>query len=519
MSRLSRRDILKLSAALAGGAALSSVRPLSHWARGLAQTTGKPNFIVLVLDAMSARNLSLLGYTRPTTPALERFSQGCTVYHNHYAGGNFTSSGTATIFTGLYPWTHRALTLGGIVARSLERKNIFNFLGEDYTRVGFSHNQLVHLLLGQFSRDLDVLLDRTSFSIQKNVPTPEDHLVNDLALGYYTFADFLGASEFYLNPGSLSLGLADMFSYKKSEIKATPNYPRGYPYSYHTYFRIEDVLAGLAKTIKGLAANPSPFFTYFHLLPPHSPYNPKRDFIEPFINDGITFPVKPEHPLAVLDKAPDKLDRLRMFYDSFVTNVDYEVGRFIHGLEKTGILDSSYLIITSDHGELFERGDYGHGSPLMYEPVVHVPLIIHAPGQTERRDVHSLTSNTDLLPTILSLAGREIPSSTEGRLLPGLGGTEDAERSVFTVYAKENSSFLPLDTSVMSMRKGEHQLIYYRGYPGYDDRMELYDLENDAEEMQDLSEKDIATAKRMREELLDMASAADRPYQRRKQGS
>ena len=515
MSQLSRRDILKLSAALLGGAALSTFKPLSNLARQL-DKGARPNFIVLVLDAMSARNLSALGYGRPTTPALERFASQSTVYHNHYAGGNFTTPGTSTLLTGLYPWTHRAIDISGMVSRSVEKNNIFALLGSEYTRVAFTQNQLAYILLGQFSPDVDQLMSRTSFILRQNVPMPEEKFTNDPSVAYYAFNDFLNASEFYVNPASVSLGLIDMLSFKHAEIKSAPGYPRGYPYNYHTYFRIEDVLAGLAGFLRGLDANPSPFFTYFHLLPPHEPYNPRREFIDPFLQDGFTVPAKPHHPLATFSRDDEKLSRLRLVYDSFISNIDYELDRFIRALEKHGVLDSSYLIITSDHGELFERGEYGHGTALVYDPVAHVPLMIHAPGQTTRRDVHTLTSNTDLLPTILSLAGREIPSLVEGRLLPGLGGEEDSDRSVFTVFAKENSAFLPLNKSVMSMRKDDHQLLYYRGYPGYDDRAELYHLGEDPEELRDLSSDDSVTTARMKEELLDLANTADAPYRRKK---
>lgn len=514
MSHLSRRDVLKLSAALLGGAILSSVRPLSNSAHSLGQT-GKPNFIVLVLDAMSARNLSLIGYPRRTTAALEKFSQRSTVYHNHYAGGNFTTPGTATIFTGVYPWTHRALNLNGLVARSVERNNIFNFLGAEYTRVGFSQNQLAYLLLAQIVRDMDLLLDRNSFSLHQNRTLLEDELTNDPVVGYFAVGDFLGQRRAG-NPGSVSLELANIIFQNHERTEATSDYPRGYPFGYRSQFRIEDVLGGLQKIVQDLALRQSPFFSYFHLLPPHSPYNPREEFIQPFMQDGMKLPQKPMHPLTAPSLPSAKLDRVRLLYDSFVSNVDYEVGNFIAGLESAGILDSTCLIITSDHGEMFERGFYGHGSPLMYDPVNHIPLIVHMPGQMERRDVYSLTSNADLLPTILSLAGREIPSSVEGRILPGLGGTEDADRSVFTVYARDNSSFLPLKTSVLSARKNDYHIIHYRGYPGYDDRQELYHLGEDPDELRDLATEDPVTVKRLLEELLDLANQADTPYHRKR---
>lgn len=515
MSQLSRRDILKLSAALLGGAAIASVKPLSKLARGFG-ISERPNFIILVLDAMSARNLSTLGYGRPTTPALEKFASRSTVYHNHYAGGNFTTPGTSTILTGLYPWTHRAISINGMVSRSVEKNNIFSLLGSEYTRVAFTQNQLAYILLGQFSQDVDTLVSRTAFTLQQNVPMPEEAFVNDPSMAYYVFNDFLNASEFYVNPASVSLGLIDMLSFKRSEIKSAPGYPRGYPYNYHTYFRIQDVLAGLAGLIRDLDASPSPFFTYFHLLPPHEPYNPRREFIDPFLDDGFTVPSKPRHPLVTFSRDEEKISNLRLVYDSFIANVDHEVDRFIRTLEKQGILDTTYLIITADHGELFERGEYGHGTPLVYDPVAHVPLMIHAPGQTERRDVHALTSNADLLPTILSLAGRNIPSLVEGRRLPGLGGEEDSSRSVFTVFAKENSAFLPLNKSVMSIRKNDYHMIHYRGYPGYDGRQELYHLGEDPDELRDLSAKDTVTTKQLLEELLTYVDQADTPYQRKR---
>ena len=206
MKPLSRRDILKLTAALVGGAVAASTRPLVNLARGQNKDR-RPNFIVLVLDAMSARNLSLQGYARPTTPGFARLAERSTVYHNHYAGGNFTTPGAASIFTGVYPWTHRALLLSGLVERGMERENIFHFLGEEYTRAAFSHNPFVYLLLGQASRDVDVLLDRAAFSIRANRSFPDDRLLNDFPLGYYTFPEFLGASKTYTHPGSFTLGL------------------------------------------------------------------------------------------------------------------------------------------------------------------------------------------------------------------------------------------------------------------------------------------------------------------------
>ena len=508
----SRRDFLKLSTALFGGAALTYAGSLAH---SLAQAdSSKPNFLILVLDAMSAHNLSLYGYARPTTPYLQNFLNRATVYHNHYAGSNFTSPGTASLLTGLYPWTHRAIALGGLVNRSLASTNLFSLLGPGYQRQAFSHNPLAFALLGQFAQDIEDLMSRTAFALQQNVPMLDGAFVNDFPVAYNTFSEFLGISEFYNNPASLSLGMLDMIAIKNAQVETSPNYPKGYPYNFHTYFRLEDVLGGLAKSAVTLAAGDAPFAAYYHILPPHAPYNPRKEFIEPFMNDGRAFPVKPQHPLSVQRKPQDKLDRLRLTYDSFIANIDRELDAFLRTLHEGGALNNTYLIITSDHGEIFERGEYGHGTPLLYDGVCHIPLIVFAPGQTERRDVTALTSATDLVPTLLALAGETVPAHLEGRALPGLGGSEEADRSVFSVFAQENSAFAPLTHAVLSINKGTHRLIHTRGYPGvYEDNVELYNLADDPEELTDLAGEDTVTARRMKEELLDLLSASDRPYQ------
>src|SRR5512135_2471368 len=126
MPRFSRRDFLKIGSLLSGAFAVSRLAPqISAPQSG----TGRPNILILVFDAMSATNLSLYGYRRKTTPNLERFAQRATVYHTHYSAGNFTTPGTASLLTGLYPWTHRAINESGLIARNLTGQNLFRAIG------------------------------------------------------------------------------------------------------------------------------------------------------------------------------------------------------------------------------------------------------------------------------------------------------------------------------------------------------------------------------------------------------
>ena len=165
------------------------------------------------------------------------------------------------------------------------------------------------------------------------------------------------------------------------------------------------------------------------------------------------------------------------------------------------MLENTYLIITSDHGQLFERGIHGHLNPTLYEPLIHIPLIIHAPGQKKRKDVWTPTSMIDIMPTLLHLSKQDIPSWCEGQILPGMGGKDDFERAIFAVEAKENPKFAPIETGTLSIIRWPYKLIHYRGYPGFDDISELYNLENDPEELIDLSQSKPKTTSDLRQEL------------------
>ena len=103
MSELvSRRDFLKLLASLPPSFYLSRLIQAHD---GSMQASGAQNVLIVVFDAWSAKNVSLLGYERETTPNLNRLANRATAYHNHYAGANWTTPGTATLLTGTYPWT------------------------------------------------------------------------------------------------------------------------------------------------------------------------------------------------------------------------------------------------------------------------------------------------------------------------------------------------------------------------------------------------------------------------------
>jgi len=118
------------------------------------------------------------------------------------------------------------------------------------------------------------------------------------------------------------------------------------------------------------------------------------------------------------------LRRVMAFYYASISQIDYQVGRMIDLLRQKGLYDSTLIVFTSDHGDymgfhhLLLKGNY------MYDPVVKVPLIVKLPGQHGQGGVSEvLVSNLDVAPTLLQIAGCDIPASMQGHsLLAGTSG-------------------------------------------------------------------------------------------------
>lgn len=510
-----RREFLKASAALLAGVTFAGASKLLSYPDF--QGTHKPNILMFVFDAMSARHLSLYGYERETTPYLKKFAERAFVYHNHYSGGNFTTTGTASMLTGLNPWTHRAINYRGMVDRQLTDRNLFRLIGNEYTRLAFTQNLWADILLSQFESDIDIHLPCDSYSQFIHSFVQPDDLPSDRRMAYYVLQDFtnLRVDDPQAFPGSLLIASGDLArALVPNRNHISDGYPRGLPTNYDYAYENASVLDGIRDLIRSSLAQSESYLAYFHLWSPHEPYNARKDFVGMFEED-IPLQAKPRHPFSGGNHPETALRKYRREYDEYIADLDAEFGRVIAELERSGALQNSYVIITSDHGEMFERGEQGHASALMYAPVTHIPLLISAPRQMSRSDFHAATSNVDLMPTILEIAGKEIPEWVEGRLLPGFGGDEDSTRSIFPMMGKDNAAFQPIKHATFVLIKGGYELLFYTGYPGHADRFELYHLDEDPHELQNLFSKDITTASHMKEELLEAIQAANRNFEKK----
>jgi len=475
----------------------------------------QPNIIIMLFDTFSAHHLSLLGYERETTPNIARLAESATVFHNHYASGNFTSPGTASLLTGLYPWTHRAIQNYSHTLQSLGSNNLFALLPESYYKVAYTHNGLASTLLHQFRPDISSLVPRSELTLADALWS-DTLFPNDYPVSIHTERLFQGQSR--SSPAFMAAINKIYRNLRTRQMNAqyADLFPRGLPggdiNSLYAIYVLDTVTDWAAEQA---AALNNPFALYVHVLPPHGPYRTRHDFVDVF-DDGWRPEDKPESVFSA-GVSSDVLAHQRRMYDEFVGYVDAEFGRLFAKLEANGTLDNTIVILTSDHGEMFERGILGHGTFGLYDPIIHIPLMIWRPGQTERVDVYERTSAVDVLPTLLHVTGQPIPDLCEGAILPTFSDTAaDSERSIFALEAKTNSKFAPLTKRSVAFYQGDFKLTSYLGYPKLpaEGLYELYNLTDDPGERANLIDTDTTTAAAMIAQLQEKLEEVNRPFRR-----
>ena len=267
-----------------------------------------------------------------------------------------------------------------------------------------------------------------------------------------------------------------------------------------------------------------PWLASVNIYDPHPPFNPPRKYRDRFDRERMPGPLfaesdlEQQQRLAAVDfqskgRRPDQLDirnpltpktpgqgaaapadgdfadrdarTLQAAYYAMIELIDDRVGDIVEALEDSGQLEDTVVIFTSDHGEML--GDHGliQKGCRFYEGLVRVPLIFSCPPRFRGdRRCDALVELLDIAPTLLQLAGLEVPGRMHGRsLLPLLRGEEEeVEHRDFVRCEYYDALDLPDGTFATMYRDERYKLVVYHGH----DEGELYDLDEDPEEFENM---------------------------------
>lgn len=175
-----------------------------------------------------------------------------------------------------------------------------------------------------------------------------------------------------------------------------------------------------------------------------------------------------------------KYQRYMQDYLGSIKSVDRNVGRLLKYLDDSGLAENTIVVYTSDQG--FYLGEHGwFDKRFMYEPSFRTPLIIRWPGKIKPHQVNEdLVQNLDFAPTLLDAAGAQIPGDMQGKsMLPLFAGEDDNWRDALYYHYYEYPG-IHMVKRHYGVRTDRYKLIHFY----YDvDEWELYDLEKDPEEM------------------------------------
>jgi N-acetylglucosamine-6-sulfatase len=168
--------------------------------------------------------------------------------------------------------------------------------------------------------------------------------------------------------------------------------------------------------------------------------------------------------------------------------VDEGVGRIVDTLDRLGVLEDTLIIFTSDNGYFYGEHGLAVERRLPYEESVRTPLIMRFPRLIEPgTEVTSLVVSVDLAPTVLDVAGVEIPRHVQGRsLVPLLSGDTDRVHDAILIeyYSHENPFPWTAKLDYRIVRQGRYKYIRWIRF---DDEAELYDMGTDPYELRNLA--------------------------------
>jgi arylsulfatase A-like enzyme len=450
----------------------------------------RPNIICIVVDQLRYQACGYAGEWKARTPNLDKLAAAGVNFRQAVSSTPVCAAFRASLLTGKYT------SSTGMVINELRMNTHHTSLAQCLTRAGYQTGFIGkwHLYANQLGNHLD---PKNSF-----VPRGPDRLGFDGYWAAYNFHDGYYNAYYHMeSPQKIFYG------------------PGIYEPDAQTAMAIDYLTAARKRK--------QPFFLCLSMAAPHPPW--RKDNVPPeyyALFKNVEFP-PPKNYSEKLDPYGDawsnkgwpkdleeRAERMRVYY-AMIANIDWNLGRLLAAVDKAGIRRQTVILFTADHGEML--GAHGRMMKnIFYEEAVRVPFFVCWPGTIPAGTVSdACLGSADIMPTLLGLAGVQIPKEVEG---------VDLSRSALGKPAAEPPFAFLMNTGACAAWENGHEwralrtkrytYAVYRGWPEkhlprkellFDNVADPYQMKNLADDPGDASLLDD-----FRRQLQDkMASLGD----------
>ena len=403
------------------------------------------NVLLVSFDALQASHVSHLGYSRNTTPVIDKIAKEGFSFKNAIAQASWTLPATMTWFTSLYPSEHRCINKYSV----------------------YTEKEKILTDLKKLSPDVITLAE----VLKKN--------------GYIT-AGFNGDA-----------GVGGHFGFNKG----FDVYVDGPKFS--------GMNQSIPKALEWLKNNhKKKFFMFLHGYDCHGQFDPPHGYTRKFVDPGYEGLLKggKEEEEKLREEGLDKgyitlsgedVKFWRSLYDEKINDADRRFGEFLEEFKKLGLLDKTIIILVSDHGtEFYEHKRFDHGFSL-YDELIRTLLVFKLPDAQGGKIIEDQVRGIDIMPTLFDLLGVKAPKKADAQI-KGISLAPLMNGGHMNLDAFSETDYR-LITHKRSLRTYDGWKFIYTMETG---QKELYDLKNDPGELNNLIEKEPRIAYESEQKLF-----------------
>ena len=462
--------------------------------------------LFITADQWRGDALSLLGHPAARTPNLDRLARDGTTFTRHFTVATPCGPARASLLTGLYPFIHRSIRNGSPLDQ--RHSNIaleVRKAGFDPVLFGYTDSSADPADLAPGDprlKSYEGVLPGFRLEATLNEACLAGWL-SELAGKGYDIPEHL--PDIYRHPGTTKV--LGRFDRGPAVYKAEDSDTAYIADKLLTYLRLRRrqdwfIHAAFLRPHPPLIA-PAPYNIIVDggTIPPatkHANRDTERA-VHPFLDAWLCQQADPayfESQVDVQALAESDLCDMRAVYFGLIAEVDAQIGRVLDYLEKTGELDETLIVFTSDHGVMLgDHWCWGKGG--WFDGSNHIPLIIRDPralAAARGRTVDAFTESVDLMPTLLEWLGLEVPQEANGfSLAPWLQGDTPAAwrdavfwefdfRNPATQAAEQQFGLTSDQCTLNVLRDTTHKYVHFTALPPL-----LYDLADDPGELVNLA--------------------------------